>query len=169
MRSSAGCRRWRRRQGDVSRMPFWKRRRWMRTRKRKRWRALVSFLTSVHVVGAGTCKSAAFALVNGSAPLHTMSLSSIQTHGLGPGAWHPLDPSWVPLPVPGAGKIYWGHGVRGLASPDPLVGATQHVAGCTWCGRCTRWHASLVTVQFLDKVVAVPVVVATGAVTRQGR
>ena len=88
---------------------------------------------------------------------------------LGPGAWHPLDPSWVPLPVPGAGKIYWGHGVRGLASPDPLVGVTQHVAGCTWCGRCTRWHASLVTVQFLDKVVAVPVVVATGAVTRQGR
>ena len=44
---------------------------------------------------------------------------------LGPGAWHLLDPSWVPLPVPGAGKIYWGHGVRGLASPDSLVGATQ--------------------------------------------
>ena len=62
---------------------------------------------------------------------------------LGPGAWHPLDPSWVPLPVPGAGKIYWGHGVRGLASPDPLLGATQHVAGCTWCGRCTRWHEKL--------------------------
>ena len=38
---------------------------------------------------------------------------------LGPGAWHPLDPSWVPLPVPGAGKVYWEHGVRGLASPDP--------------------------------------------------
>ena len=38
---------------------------------------------------------------------------------LGPGAWHPLDPSWVPLPVPTAGEIYWGHGVRGLASPDP--------------------------------------------------
>ena len=34
---------------------------------------------------------------------------------LGPGAWHPLDPSWVPLPVPGAGKIYSGHGVRSLA------------------------------------------------------
>ena len=48
---------------------------------------------------------------------------------LGPGAWHPLNPPWVPLPVPGAGKIYWGHGVRGLASPDPLVGAAQHVAG----------------------------------------
>ena len=45
----------------------------------------------------------------------------------GPGAWHPLDPSWVPLPVPGAGKIYWGHGVRGLASPDPLLGVIP------WC------------------------------------
>ena len=41
----------------------------------------LSFLTSVHVAGAGTWKSAAFALVDGSAPLHTMSLSSIQTHG----------------------------------------------------------------------------------------
>ena len=37
-------------------------------------------------------------------------------------AWHPLDPSWVPLPVPGPGKIYWEHGVRGLAPPDPLRG-----------------------------------------------
>ena len=29
----------------------------------------------------------------------------------------------------GAGKIYWKYGVRGLASPDPLVGATQDVCG----------------------------------------
>ena len=47
--------------------------------------------------------------------------------GLGSGAWHPLDPSWVPLPVPGAGKIYWEHGVRGLASPDPFLGAFRGV------------------------------------------
>ena len=35
----------------------------------------------------------------------------------------------MPLPVPGAGKIYWEYGVRGLASPDPLMGAAQHSAG----------------------------------------
>ena len=52
---------------------------------------------------------------------------------LGPGAWHPLDPSWVPLPVPGAGKIFWGHGVRGLASPDPFLGAG------VWCVSTTDY------------------------------
>ena len=42
------------------------------------------------------------------------------------------------------------NGVRGLASPDPLAGAAQHVAGmfggasqyvagCVWSGQCTRW------------------------------
>ena len=91
----------RRRPGGVSRLPFWKRRRWMRTRKRKTWRARGSFLTSVLVAGAGTCLLAASALMDDSAPLHTMSLSSIQTHGracgggwlgLGSGAWHPLGP-----------------------------------------------------------------------------
>ena len=104
-------------------------------------RARGSFLTSVLVAGAGTCLLAASALMDGSAPLHTMSLSSIQTHGsacgggwlgLGPGTWHPLDPSWVPLPVPGAGKIHWEHGVRGLASLDPLLRAF----------RCETYHRS---------------------------
>ena len=121
----------------------------MRTRKRKRWRARGSFLTSVLVAGAGACLLAASALMDGSALLHTMSLSSIQTHGcargggclgLGSGAWHPLDPSWVPLPVPGAGKKNWGHGVRGLASPDPLLGAfrgeTYHRSWKLW-----RWFS----------------------------
>ena len=84
----------------------------MRTRKRKRWRARGSILTCVLVGGAGSCLLAASDLMDGSAHLHTMSLSSIQIHGsacgggwlsLGAGAWHPLDPSWVPLSVPGAG------------------------------------------------------------------
>ena len=129
MRSSAGCRRWRRRQGGVSRMPFWKRRRWMRTRKR--WRALVSFLTSVHVAGAGTCKSAAFALVDGSAPLHTMSLSSIQTHGSA--MWWWVAGVWVqgldipctllgcPCRSPGQLKFSGARG-QGLGIPCPLPG-----------------------------------------------
>ena len=60
---------------------------------------------------------------------------------LGPGAWHPLDPSFVPLPVPRAGKIYWGHGVRGLASPDSLLGAFPWCAngscgGVSTCAYC---------------------------------
>ena len=98
---------------------------------------------------------------------------------LGPGAWHPLDPSWVPLPVTGAGKIYWGHGVRGLASPDPLLGAIpwcaapqveviQHVpiAGdqivVCQCHRSCRYVevASLCgdpQLQFSDKAVDMPV------------
>ena len=76
--------------------------------KRKGWRSRGSFLTSVLVAGAGTFVPAASALVGGTAHLHTMILSFIQTHGsalcwcwlgLGSGAWHPLDPSWVPLPV----------------------------------------------------------------------
>ena len=81
MRSSTGGMRWRRQLGGVCRMPFWKRRRWMRTRKRKRWRARGSFLTSVLVAGAGACLLAASAHMDGSAPLHTTSLSSIQTRG----------------------------------------------------------------------------------------
>ena len=141
--------------------------------------------------------------MDGSAPLHTMSLSSIQTHGsamwlrvtgLGPGAWHPLDPSWVPLPVPGAGKIYWGHGVRGLASPDPFLGAfpwcdvpqimedvevVQHVPTAMelivvcQCHRSCRYvevaslYGVLPQVQFLDKVVDMPVASMTGAWGRQ--
>ena len=88
--------------------PLWKRSRWRRMWKWKGWRSRGSFLTSVLVTGAGTCMPAASALVGGTAHLHTMSLSFIQTHGsalcwswlgLGSGAWHPLDPSWVPLPV----------------------------------------------------------------------
>ena len=77
----------------------------MRTRKRKRLRARVSFLTSVLVVGAGTCMPAAFALVDGSAHLHTMSLSFIQTHG--------------------SALCWWllGPGFKGLASLGPFLGA----------------------------------------------
>ena len=55
---------------------------------------------------------------------------------LGPGAWHPLDPSWVPLPVPGAGKIFWGNRVRGLASLDLLLGAFPWCASTTDHGSC---------------------------------
>ena len=53
----------------------------MRMRRRKRWRSRGSFLTSVLVAGAGTCVPVASALVGGTAHLHTMSLSFIQTHG----------------------------------------------------------------------------------------
>ena len=206
MRSSAGCRRRRRRIGGVCRMPFWKRSRWMRKRKRKRWRSRGSFLTSVLVVGAGTCMPAAFALVDGTAHLHTMSLSFIQTHGsalccwmvgpgsrglasLGPflgapagspeqvkytggtgsGAWHPLTPSWVP--------------VCGAAAPQimEVVEVVQHVptAGVLivvcQCHRSYRYvevasfHCVLPQVQFLDKVVDMPVASMTGAWGRQCR
>ena len=56
------------------------------------------------------------------------------TGGTGSGAWHPLTPSWVPasmsLHVFGLDGVRDGkNGVRGLASPDPLVGAAQHFAG----------------------------------------
>ena len=86
-------------------MLFWKRSRWMRKRKRKRWRSRGSFLTSVLVVGAGTCMPAASALVDGTAHLHTMSLSFIQTHG--------------------SALCWWmvGPGFRGLASLGPFLGA----------------------------------------------
>ena len=53
---------------------------------------------------------------------------------LGPGAWHLLTPSWVPpstsLDVLGVDGVRDGmkNWVRGLASPDPLVGATMNVA-----------------------------------------
>ena len=90
----------------------------------------------------------------------------------------------MPLPVPGAGTKNWGHGVRGLASPDALLGAIpwcavpqimeeveviQHVptAGeqivVCLCHRSCRYVevASLCgvlpQVQFLDKVVDMPV------------
>ena len=77
----------------------------MRTRKRKRLWSHGSFLTSVLVVGAGTCLLAASALMDGSAPLHTISLSSIQTHG--------------------SAMCWWmaGLGFRGLASLGPFLGA----------------------------------------------
>ena len=91
---------------------------------------------------------------------------------------------------PGAGKIYWGHGVRGLASPDPLLGAipwcastTDHGRGggdsaCAYCRGTDRGMpvptimlgvevASLCgvlpQVQFLDKAVDMPVASMTGA------
>ena len=73
----------------------------MWTRKRKRWRARGSFLISVLVAGAGTCVPAARALVDGSAPSRLMV---VQCGG-----------GWLVS------------GVRGLASPDPLLNAIP------WC------------------------------------
>ena len=103
----AGGRRRRRRPGGGSRTPFWKMRMRKRMRTMKRRRSRASLLTSV-LAGVSSCSLVASALVGGSAPLHTMSQNSTRTHGsawcwwlvgLGSGAWHPLDPSWVPLPV----------------------------------------------------------------------
>ena len=119
----------------------------MRTRKRKRWRARGSFLTSVLVAGASTYLPAASALMDGSAPLRTMSQSSIQTHGsacgggwlgLGPGAWHPLDPSWAPMPVlRGRLNILEARG-QGLGVPWTLPGCQsvvrQHPTDHGSCG-----------------------------------
>ena len=45
----------------------------------------------------------------------------------GPGAWHPVEPSWVPLPVPGAGVTYWGHGVRAWHPLTPSWGPSSGV------------------------------------------
>ena len=92
----------------------------------------------------------------------------------------------MPLPVPGAGKIYWGHGVRGFASPDPLLGAFRGepapqimevvevfllvpsagelIVVCQ-CHRSCRYvevaslYGVLPQVQFLDKVVDMPVAI----------
>ena len=99
----------------------------MRMRKRKRWRSRGSFLTSVLVVGAGLCLLAASALMDGSAHLHTMSLSFIQTHGsamcwwmAGPGSrgLASLGPFLgAPAGSPGQVKYYWRHGVRGFGIP----------------------------------------------------
>ena len=74
-------------------------------RKRKRWRSRGSFLTSVLVADAGTCMPAASVLVGGTAHLHTMSLSFIQTHG--------------------SALCWWllGPGFKGLASLGPFLGA----------------------------------------------
>ena len=53
----------------------------------------------------------------------------------GSGDCHPLTPSWLPastlLDVFGVDDVRDGmkDGVRGLASPNPIAGATQHVAG----------------------------------------
>ena len=92
-------------------------------------------LISVHVSGAGSCSLKALARMDGSAHSLTMSLSSTQAHGSAlcwwvAGVWvQGLGIPWSLLGCPcrlsGAGKIYWRHGVSGLASPDPLVGATQ--------------------------------------------
>ena len=110
-----------------------KRSRWKRKRKRKRWRSRGSFLTSVLVVGAGMCMPAASALVDGTAHLHTMSLSFIQTHGsalclrlVWPGfkGLASLGPFLgAPAGSPGQVKYTGGTG----ASPDPFLGAS------TWC------------------------------------
>ena len=86
-------------------MSLWQRSRWRRMRKRKGSRSRGSFLTSVLVAGAGTCMPAASALVGGTAHLHTVSLSFIQTHG---------------------SALCWrlvGPGFKGLASLGPFLGA----------------------------------------------
>ena len=99
LKASTGGGRLRRRPG----LSLLKRSRWKR--KRKRWWSRGSFLTSVLVVGAGMCMPAASALVGGTAHLHTMSLSFIQTHGSAL-CW------WMVWP-----------GFRGLASLGPFLGA----------------------------------------------
>ena len=138
-------------EGGVSRLPFWKRRRWMRTRMRKRLWSRGSFLTSVLVAGAGTCLLAASALMDGSALLHTMSLSFIQTHGsamwlrvtgLVQGLGIPWTLPGCPCRFSGAGKCTGGTGsgawhpltpswvpVRGASAPQIMeaVEVVQHV------------------------------------------
>ena len=201
MRASTGGGRLRRRPC----LPFWKRSRWMRKRKRKRWRSRVSFLTSVLVVGAGTCMPAAFALVDGTAHLHTTSLSFIQTHGsalcwwfgpgyrglasLGPflgapagspgqvkytggtgsGAWHPLTPSWVPVCGAAAPQIMEAVEV---VQHVPTAGVQIVVCQChrsCWYVEVASFHCVLPQVQFLAKVVDIPVASMTGAWGRQCR
>ena len=130
--------------------------------------------------------------MDGSAHLHTMSLSFIQTHGsamcwwmvgpgsrglaspgpflgapagspgqvkqtggTGSGAWHPLTPSWVP--------------VCGASAPQimEVVEVVQHVPTAGFLIVVCQCHASLygvlLQVQFLDKVVDMPVASMTGA------
>ena len=80
---------------------------------------------------------AAFALVDGTAHLHTMSLSFIQTHGsamcwwmVGPGfkGLESLGP-FLGAPAGSPGQVKYTGGTRsGLASPDPFLGAGA------WCG-----------------------------------
>ena len=95
----------------------------MRTMKRRRSRA--SLLTSVLGAGVSSCSLAACALVGGSAPLHTMSQNSTRTHG---SAW-----------------CWWlvGPGFRGLASPDPFLGAFRGVSQSwkmwRWFSLCFCW------------------------------
>ena len=103
---------------------------------------------------------------------------------LGPGAWHPLDPSWVPLPVPGQVKYSGSTGSGAWHPLTPLRGAIpwcavpqimeeveviQHVPTAEeqivvcQCHRSCRYVevASLCgvlpQVQFLDKAVDTPV------------
>ena len=86
-------------------MSLWQRSRCLRRRRRKRWKFRGSFLTSVLVAGAGSCLPATSALVGGTAHLHTMSRSFIQTHG---------------------SALCWrlvGPGFKGLASLGPFLGA----------------------------------------------
>ena len=174
LRASTGVGRLWRRPGSS----LWQRSRWMRKRKRKRWRSRGSFLTSVLVAGAGTCLPAASALVGGTALLHTMSLSFIQTHG---------------------SALCWrlvGPGFKGLASPDPFLGAFRGVLYhrswkmWRWFSLCLllgnrSWYASATDHagyvemasfcgahpqgQFLDKVADLPVASMTGAWGRQCR
>ena len=125
LRTSTGGGRLRRRPG----LPFWKRSRWMRTRKRKRWRSRGSFLISILVVGAGACLLAASALMDCSAHLHTTSLSFIQTHG--------------------SAMCWWmvGPGSRGLASlghflPAGSPGQVKYTGGTgfgTWHPLTPSW------------------------------
>ena len=131
-------------------LSLWQRSRWMRYWKMKRWKSRGSYLTSVLVANADTCLPATSALVGGTAHLHTMSLSFIQTHG--------------------SALRWWvvGPGSRGLASPDPFLGAFRGVPYhrtwkmWRWFSLCLllgnrSWYASatdlaLLLVQLLDKV-----------------
>ena len=109
---------------------------------------------------------------------------------LGSGAWHPLDPSWVPLPVLRGRLNILEARVRGLASPDPFLGAFRGIlyhfmeavevvqlvlllGDRSWYASATdhavwRWpHGVLPLVQFLDKVADLPVASLTGTWGRQ--
>ena len=158
-------------------LSLWKRSRCMRKRRRKRWRSRCFFLTSVLAGFDGTCMPAASALGGGTAPLHTMSLSSILTHGsalclwvvgLGSGAWHPLTPSWVPVrgvPYHRSWKMWrWFSICLLLGDRSWYASATDHAGMWKWPP-----FGVLPQVQFLDKVADTLVASMTGAWGRQCR
>ena len=135
-----------------------------RTTKKRR-RSRVSILISVLVGGAGSWSKVPVALTAAGAPSRTTNRSS-----------------WVLLPVPGAGKIYWGHGaawrftsaVPGQVICSLLLGSRGDSTGAVLdkvympvvvSGAVSQTVQNTVEnpqSQFWDKVF-MPVVVASGA------